>query len=144
MVEGITDSRRAVPFQTVQEIADRMEPVPARYDVDRFFDQLLGSDAVGLLEVKMDVVQVVIFKPRPGTSSVPSVQLYDIDPLRQFIEADCSAEQRIIGQDRLRVCDEVPDLPLVRYLQEIPDRICRHVRREGRQRCVESGLCRRT
>lgn len=117
MMEGITDSWCAIPFQAVQEIADRVEPVSVRYDVDRFFDQLLGSDAVGFLAVKMDVVHVVVFKPRPGASPVPSEWLYDIDPLCQFIEAYRPAEQWVIGQDRLRVCNEVPDLPLVRCFQ---------------------------
>ena len=37
-----------------------MESVPVGHDVDRFLDQILGSDPIGPFAVKMDVVQVVM------------------------------------------------------------------------------------
>ena len=81
MPEGVADSRLAVPFKAVQEVADRVEPVPVRYDVDRLFDQLLGSDPVGPFTVQMDVVKVIVREGLAGASPVPSKRLYDIDPL---------------------------------------------------------------
>ena len=128
MSEGITDSQSAVPFQTVQEVADRMEPVPVRYDVDRFLDQLLGSDPIGPFAVKMDVVQVVVIQTRPGASTVPSEILHDIDPLCQLVVTDRLAEKGIIRQDRFCVCDQVPYLTFLRRFQKIHHGLCRHVR----------------
>lgn len=127
MPEGVADSRLTVPFQTVQEIADRMERVPVGHDVDRFFDQVLGSDPIGPFTVQMDVVEVIIREPG-STPALPSEILHDIDPLRQLVVTDRPAKERIIGQDRFGVCDAVFHLTFLRRFQKLPHIFRTHVR----------------
>ena len=127
MPEGIADSRLTIPFQTVQEIANRMESVPVGHDVDRLFDQVLGSDPVGPFAVQMDVVKVVVREPG-SAPALPSEILHDIDPLRQLVVADRAAKERVIGQDRFGVCDAVFHLTFLRRFQKIPHILRRHLR----------------
>ena len=127
MPEGVADSRLAIPFQTVQEITDRMERVPVGHDVDCFLDQILGSDPVGPFTVQMNVVKVVVSEPG-SAPTFPSEILYDIDPLRQLVVADGPAKERVIGQDRFGVCDAVFHLTFLRRFQKIPHILRRHLR----------------
>lgn len=105
-----------------------MKPVPVRYDVDRFFDQLLGSDPVDPFAVEMDVVQVVVIQSRTGTPTIPSERFYHIDPLCQLVVTDRPFEKGIIGQDRFCVCDQVPYLTFLRLFQKTHHVLCRHIR----------------
>ena len=65
-----------------------MIAVPVRYDMDRFFDQLQGTDAIDSLAVQMDVIEVIVRERFARTAPIPPKRFYDIDSLCKFVEPD--------------------------------------------------------
>lgn len=117
MPEGETDSFLSVPFQTVQEVPDRMVTVPVRHDMKSFLDQLQGTDAIGPLAVQMDVVKVIVREGLAGASPVPSKRPYNIDPLCQLVEPYRTSQEWIIGQDQFCVRDTALYLTFLGHIQ---------------------------
>ena len=51
--EGKADPFLTVPFQTVQEVPDRMVAIPVCHDMKRFLNELQGTDTIGPLAVQI-------------------------------------------------------------------------------------------
>lgn len=104
-----------------------MISVPVRHDVRGFIDQGKGTDAISLFAVQMDVLHIVVHQTR-AVPSRPADILHDIDPLCQLVKANRAAKERVIGQDRLGVCDTVPCLAFLGRFQKLPHVLDCHVR----------------
>ena len=96
MLECKTHSLLTIPYQTIQEVSDRMVAVSVRCDMDRFFDQLHGAEAISPLAVQMDIVDVIVCAGLTIAGTFPSKLLHYIYSLCQLIETDSSFQDRIV------------------------------------------------
>ena len=126
MMECIPYSRLATPFQTIQEIPDRMVVISVSNDMESFFDYLQLRKAISPRTVKMDIVQIIVGKSI-AIFLIPSKILNDIYPLCQFVEAD---GKRIIRHHDFCVRDCPLYHTFVGCLQHLPDIVLRLFRHD--------------
>ena len=103
MMERIADTLLTIPFQSVQEIPNRMKRILVCDNMHGFFNHLQGTNAIRSVTIQMDVVQIIIGQSISIEVPIPSQRFHDIHPLRQLIVTDRSFEKGITGQDRFYV-----------------------------------------
>ena len=114
VMQGITDALCAVPLQVVQVIPDRMVAVFIGNNLDGALHLFLAGKPVIFFQIQKQVVHVHV--GQRGTGALPAQRLHNVNLLRQKVQAQRPAKQRVTLEHRQAVSDAVLHAAFLRPL----------------------------